>query len=274
MIVIVTDTTAYLTRREAKELNTLHIPMTYTTGGRTVQENHAELYTEINREDFDEDMKTSQPGMSTILHRFARLRATACEVLCITISSRLSGTYSNAVVCARELGDKGIRVVNSRTSAAGMAIMIREARRMIDAGMTLDETADALLALRDRIMTYFSVRDLTPLRRSGRLGFVRQSVGTILNQRPILTCKDGAVVCCDVARGTNEQLRKLAERVPGGAADVVVQCAANRETAERLAMVLSERLGRIPDIRTIGPVLATHLGFDVVGVAWLEQETH
>ncbi len=272
MIVIVTDSTAYLTRQEAKELKTLNMPMTYTVGENTYLEGFEDDYKGMSKDSFaKEDPKTSQPGMSTILHRFARLRAANCEVLCLTISSRLSGTYSNALVCARELGGKGIRVVDTRCAAAGHAILIREAKRMTDSGMSLDETADALIKLRDNVHTFFSVCDLTPLRRSGRLGFVRQSVGTILNRRPILTCRDGAVEYFDIARGANEQLRKLAALVPENAEYLTVQSAAGQDSAERLKEVLQEKYQKPVPHRLIGPVLAIHLGFDVIGVSWLER---
>lgn len=274
MIVIVTDSTAYLARQEAKDLKILKIPMTYTLGDDTYLEGFADDYAGGIARIFDggeKHAKTSQPGMNTIHHRFARLRAANCEVLCLTISSRLSGTYSNAAVCARELGGKGIRVVDTRCAAAGHMILLWEAKRMIDCGMELDAIADELIRLRDKVKMYFSVRDLTPLRRSGRLGFVRQSVGTMLNQRPILTFSDGAVEYHDTARGANEQLRKLARVVPEGADHVTVQSAAGNAAAEKLRAALEEKYATQIPHRLIGPVLGIHLGLDAIGVAWLEK---
>ena len=273
MIVILTDSTAYLTKQEAKDLKVVYMPMNYIVNDAAYSEQHVDAYRNINKESFAHaELKTAQPGMSVIMHRMARLRAANCEVLCLTISSRLSGTYSNAVVCAKKLGNKGIRVVDTLHSAGGIILLIREARRLIDSGKTLDETADAILAMREHVHNRFSVRDLTPLRRSGRLGFVRQSVGTILNQRPILECSEGSVICCDMARGANEQLKKLLECVPVTAKEVAVQCVADNKTAKRLAEILQVRCERPVAIRQVGPVLAIHLGFDVIGVVWIDKK--
>ncbi|MGI5898410.1 MAG: DegV family protein [Christensenellales bacterium] len=271
MIVITTDSTAYLTRQEAKEMGVVHIPMTYSIGSEVYAEtllknNH--LFDELLRAAKAGEVHTSQPVIDSFVRRFKRLVDAGCHVLCLTISSRLSGTYSNAVECAKQFGDK-VRVVDSRSAAGGMYLMLREAKKLIDKGLTLEEVAQAIEnEIREKVGTRFSVADLTPLRRSGRLGLVRQSIGTILNQRPILTCKEGAVVCCDIARGRNDQLRKLVEAVPDNALDVTVQYFREAQEAEVLASRLSERFGVLVPVRRIGIVLGIHLGFDVIGTIW------
>ncbi len=271
MIVIVTDSTAYLTKQEASELGVLYIPMSYTVQGDTRIESYVDLLPNTDKSEYaTEDVSTSQPGMGTIINRFAKLRASNCKILCVTISSRLSGTYNNAAACARELGDNGIAVVDSQTTAAGIYVMIKEARRLIDSGLDLEETAEKLKKFRDKVNTYFSVQDLMPLRRSGRLGFVRQSIGTILNQRPILTCKDGAVICCDVVRGTTEQLRKLTDMVPAHAKEVIVQCFYEEELARRIVATLEKKCKAEIRTRKVGPVLGIHLGCDVISTMWVE----
>ncbi len=271
MIVIVTDSTSYLTKQEANELGVLYIPMGYTLDGVSRPESYVDLLPEVEKEMYHtSDVSTSQPGMGLIISRFAKLRASHCEVLCLTISSRLSGTHNNAMVCARELGENGIAVVDTHTTAGAIYVMIKEARRLIDSGLSLGEVVEELTKFRDKVHTYFSVKDLTPLRRSGRLGFVRQSIGTILNQRPILTTKDGSVVCKDVVRGTSEQLKKLVSYVPESAKEVYVQCLYERELAQRLKTMLEQKCGCEVLIREIGPVLGIHLGHDVISTMWVE----
>lgn len=122
------------------------------------------------------------------------------EVLCLTISSRLSGTYSNASLAAKSVGG-AIRIVDGRTTAGGSCLLLRHAAQRIREGAQLQPLAEELRALREQIGIAFSVTDMNPLRRSGRLGIVRQSVGTILNIRPILQLVQGGVVACDTARG-------------------------------------------------------------------------
>ena len=108
------------------------------------------------------------------------------------------------------------------------------------------------------------------LRRSGRLGPVRQSVCTVLNVRPLLTCREGAVVSCGMVRGHNEQMRALDQAVPENAGCIVVQYIRNINGARQLQHRLESRLNKTVLLRPIGPVLAIHLGVDMIGVAWRE----
>lgn len=272
-IVIVTDSSAYMTREDAKKLGVVLVPMTYLIAGRPFIENYIGENGEYEKliAKWIESAKTSQTSMSSFMSTFMELREAGYEILCLTISSRLSGTYSNAMIAARELGDKGdIRVVDTRTTSGGLFLMARAARKLIDKGLSLAETAQKLQELRPQIKITFSVNDLKPLRRSGRLGSVRQSVGTILNVKPILMCKDGGVISAGVCRGKHEQMRMLEESVPSNACEIIVQHLKAEEKAYQLAERLSKRCGADIMIRPIGPVLGIHLGIDVVGAAWRE----
>lgn len=272
MIAIVTDSTAYITREDARALGVVVVPMTYSIGGH-------QLYTEsyIGENGMFESLlkknppgqRTSQATMSAFMSTFEELRSAGHQVLCLTISSRLSGTYSNAAIAARELGGTDISVVDSRTTAGGLFLMARAARRMIDEGMTLDQVTQRLKVLRDKVKVIFSVEDMGPLRRSGRLGVVRLSVSTILNIKPILKCADGSVVSCGIARGRHEQLRALERAVPEAAREMVVEhLCAEKEAGELMERV---KLRGVPVLmRPVGPVLGIHLGLGCVGIAWIE----
>lgn len=146
--------------------------MTYTVAGTVYAENFLNENGDFERfiAAGGNELHTSQASIGSYMKAFASLRSADVQVLCLTISSRLSGTFSNASVCARELGGNGIRVVDSHTTAGGLLILIRQARRMLDEGYSLDQTAQAILAMRSQIETWFSVADMAPLRRSGRLG--------------------------------------------------------------------------------------------------------
>lgn len=273
MIVIATDSSACMTKAGAHELGVIYVPMTYTLCGKTYTESFIGTNGDfIPLIESEPNPHTSQPAVGRYLRTFKALRKAGFEVLCLTISSRLSGTFSNASACAHDLGDDGIRVVDTHTTAIGLAFLVREARRLIDGGATLEETADAITAMRDRVKTVFSVSDMAPLRRSGRLGPVRQSVSTILNIRPLLTCRDGSVVSYGITHGANDQLRQLARAVPANALEVAVQYISESEAARELVGMICERRGGEVMLRRLSPVLGIHLGVTVLGVMWFEPE--
>lgn len=273
MIVIVTDSSATLTREDAEQLGAVLVPMSYSVAGRSLS---LESYSGENGE-FEPliardpaQNRTSQATLSAFLSTFEQIVSEGNQVLCLTISSRLSGTYGNALMAAREVGKGCVEVVDSRIAGGGIYLLAREARRMIDAGMGLTETALALRRLREKVGNVFSVDDMAPLRRSGRLGLVRMGVSTMLNIRPMLTCSDGAVVSFGVVRGRVEQRRALLKRLPERAKLIVIQHLGADARAAELAEELRGR-GEVI-VCSFGPVLGIHLGEGAIGIAWIEEK--
>lgn len=79
-------------------------------------------------------------------------------------------------------------------------MLAKEAVKMINSGLALQEMVPRLENARNEIKISFTVDDIMPLRRSGRLGLVRQSVGTILNIKPILKLVEGSIIYDGTAR--------------------------------------------------------------------------
>ena len=261
MIVLVTDSTAYISAAEAAALGVMVLPMTYSVDAQApVNERYVDDNGDFERliRENPTTLRTSQVSFVRFQSAFEELRAAGHQILCMTISSRLSGTYGNAFNAARELPGDGIRVVDSLSTGGGLTLLLREARRMIASGMNLADTAEAINAMRHRVQITFSVDDMEPLRRSGRLGSVKLSVSTILNIRPMLRCENG-------------QLRALIKAVPPEATNVIIQHFAAEERAEKLAAYFRER-GRKAEIRHIGPVLGIHLGAGSIALAWIDPE--
>ncbi len=272
MIVLVTDSTAYFSVKEAQALGVIQVPMTYTYEGRT-------LYTEGY---IDEDEKvlptvagsvahytTAQASYSAFLSTLEDILQEGNQALVLTISSRLSGTYANARRAAQELDGEKIVVVDSKATAGAMYLMLSKAREYANDGLPLAEVAAKVKELREKSRTFFSVEDMGPLRKSGRLNFVRMSVSTILNIRPILKLTSGGVNAYAMARGRHEQVRLLTEAAANCNVSVVVQHCGADEMAEQLTLRLREQgVTVIP--RLLGPVLAIHLGNGCLSVAWIE----
>ncbi|MDD2560723.1 MAG: DegV family protein [Eubacteriales bacterium] len=270
MIYLVTDSTAYLSREEASALGVLMVPMAYIRNGREAfQEGFAEDWLP-QREEILGTYSTAQAQVSAFLYLFERIKAQGHQALCLTISSRLSGTYLNALKAAEETGEC-VQVVDSRTTAGAMYLLLKAARKLLDAGAGLMECFEAMKAMRGRTRTLFTIQDMEPLRRSGRLGFMRSSVSTLLNLRPLLTLSDGSVVSRALARGKQDVQRLLAQEVTGKPQEVIVQHCGGEDSAQALADRLRGQ-GKTVSIRRIGIVLAIHLGVPILSVAWVSPE--
>ena len=271
MIKIITDSTAYFKKSDAADFGVKIVPMRYNVGGQTYFESFSDKngnFEELIQS--DSNFTTSQPNPASFLSAFEEELALDNEVLCITISSRLSGTYSCAYMAAKQTESDKICVFDSQLTAGGLYLLITKAKELIDSNMPLGEITKKLVEIRNRISVSFSVDDRAPLRNSGRIGFVRIGVGTILNIKPILLCEDGVVAFDSVARGKNEIVKKLADKIPENAQDVVINYTLNNHIASDLYNVIKEKYPNL-NIRLskIGPVLAIHLGLQAVGVSFI-----
>ena len=273
MTAIVVDSSVYLTRAEAEALGVRIVPMTYSVeGGGLYAEDFVDAngeYEALVAQNIDR-MHTSQATMSAFMSVFDDLLAEGCDVLCLTISSRLSGTYANARMAANEVGNECIEVVDSLSTGAGMYHLVCKARSLLNEGMDIRETARRLREEREGIKTVFSVDDMMPLRRSGRLGSVRLSVSTILNIKPMLKCENGSIVSAGMARGRHEQMRFFLKELGSFRGEMIVQSFLADTQAGAVREQL-EQLGCRTAHRRVGPVLGIHLGRGSIGVTWVQR---
>ena len=277
MITIVTDSSSYFKKSEVQKLSIRVIPINYSVNGQS----YCESFSDQNG-DFEALLKgnskynTWHPNLAAFLSCFEEELQQNNQVLCITISSRLSGAYSTAHMAAKQTENKNIAVFDSQFTAGGLYLLIKEAKKLIESGLALNEIMQKLPAVRDRIAITFSVDDMTPLRNSGRIGFVRMSVGTFLNIKPILLCKDGAVVADSVVRGKSELIKAMANKVSNicpNVQEVVISYIGTNQTATNLYTVIKDTCPNIPiKLQKIGPVLGIHLGLQVLAVSTITRE--
>ncbi len=272
MIAIVTDSTICVPKREAEALGLSVVPNTYIINGRVYSEGYSDENGDFEQLVFSggAQSKTAQASVFAFTVAFEALRKAGFEVLCLVLSSRLSGSYSSASIAAREVAPQKIAVVDSLTTAGGLLLLAKQARALISEGLSLRETEKRLLNLRAHTGLVFSVDDMAALRRSGRLGIVPQSIGTVLNLRPILLFSNGAVVARSLARGAAGRVRALAESISDDAGEIIVHHMGDTAGAEQLLSAVKKRF---PDKKTgiyrLGPVLGVHLGSNTLGVAWM-----
>lgn len=275
MIAIVTDSTAYLTSDEAKALRVGVVPESYSVNRQMFNENYADKNGTFERLILKHPCgcKTAHASVGAFMSMFSESLRQGLKVFCVTISSRLSGTYSSAVVAARELGSPDVMVVDSLTTAGGLRLLVEEARRLsLEDGITLDALAAEVEKLREKIGIVFSVDNMDFIRASGRLGTVRQSIGTVLNVRPILLCSDGAVISDGQARGKNALCRALAGRIPTSAKKIVLHSFGENGAAAQLREEIARRFPGVPLLFSRpGPVLGIHLGLGMVAAAWITE---
>ncbi len=140
------------------------------------------------------------------------------DVLNITFSSALSGTYQASLLAAQnlkeEFPDRKVRCVDSKSASLSEAMMVCAAAQKRSQGLTLDETANWLEKERRTFACWFTLEDLEHLRRSGRASALTAAFGSVLNIRPVMHIDDeGRLIPVDRVKGRRRALRALAEKM-------------------------------------------------------------
>ena len=268
MIKMITDSSAYFKEEEARALGVRVVPIRYAVNGRLYDE------TFCDRNGAFENLMlrgggtaTAQPELSDFLKCFQEETADGGEALCVLISSRLSGTFSAAAAAAKQV--KNVTVFDSWLGAGGLYLLVKKAKELASRGLQPAEILTTLEDLRKRISLVFSVGSLDELRKSGRIGFMRIGNETILNRKPILRMSEGTVEFEKMARGNADLIKKLLFGINSETAEAVINYIGSARLAANLYTVLAENFPNLSvSLRKAGPVLAAHIGLNMVAVAF------
>ncbi|MCQ2420342.1 MAG: DegV family protein [Clostridia bacterium] len=159
---------------------------------------------------------TSQITPQTYIDCFTPVLQNGEDVLFVSMSSGVSGSYQSAQMAREELlehfPDRTIRLVDTIGASLGEGLLAIRAAELRDAGKSVDETADELLCLRHSMCNLFTVDNLKYLRASGRLSRAMTVVGSVLQIKPILQGdKEGKIISFDRTRGRKKAIQALAE---------------------------------------------------------------
>lgn len=217
--------------------------------------------------------QTSQPPVGVFEEIFARLVERDRRVLCLTITSKHSGTFSTAQVAARSFSG-AVEVFDSQSLSLGLGVQALAAARAAQAGQSLQEILALLQDLRSRSQLAILLDTLENLRRGGRADAfisVIDRMTRALNVKPIINLVEGQLRLVSAARsfeGGVRRLLNLAVKLSPPEHLAVVHARRQRR-AEEVADALAEQTGFAREhiwVRETGPVLSAHGGPGVLGV--------
>jgi DegV family protein with EDD domain len=215
--------------------------------------------------------KTSQPTPTDFVRAIER--ADAQEVLIITLTAALSGTYDSAVQ-AGDMADLPVHVVDSRSLSMGLGWQVLAAARERERGGSVEAMIAAAERTRDRLSLVLTLDTLEYLHRGGRIGTAAKLLASAVQLKPVLEVDHTTGVLQVVSRirtrrkalaaFVEETFARLNATRPMRAA---VLHGAGSEDAEALAAEV-ERRGDLLElvVTQITPALGVHAGPGAVGV--------
>lgn len=281
--VIVADSCCDFDRELIQSLDLTVIPLSVQLGAdrfRNTPEEAPESHVFYTRLKQGEPAQTSAPNVEEFKQVFLPFLQQGKDVLYLGFSSALSGTYHNAAIAAQELAEEidqaKVTAVDTLCASMGQGLLVDLAVQEKRKGKSLEEVRDFVLATMPRLCHWFTVGDLSQLRRGGRLSAGKAIVGNLLNIKPVLHVDDeGRLVPMESAKGRKKSVEALLKHMEETVIDPETQriyishgdCLAD---AQALAAMIQERLHVVSvTIGDVGPVIGAHSGVGTLALFFL-----
>lgn len=268
---LVTDSTSDIPLHLREEFGIIVVPLSINFENESLLDGvdmSPEEY--VNRlRNVDKLPSTAQPTVDQFQAAYQKGLDAGLDVLCITISSGLSGTINSARLAAEQLGSDRIRVVDSLGATMQLGWVVIEAGRAIEGGASLEEAVAVAERTRDKVNFYALLQTLDYVYKGGRIGRASHMVGSALGIKPIVGLHQGTVVPLERVRTWKKALNRMTEMAAekGKLLDVAIMHTDNLEDATKVLEALKPRF---PDanfeIVFAGVTIATYAGPGAVGI--------
>ena len=245
-------------------------------------ENIFQKMREAEKRGIKEFPKTSQAIPKSYLDAFKKQLEKFDKVLCISISSKLSGCYNSACQAKEMLLEEQrdrVYILDTLQAAAGQTLLVLRAIELIQEQREINEVIEEIKKLIPQTHLYIVFEDPKWIEAGGRVNksqanWIRRMKK--LNLHPLMTIKDGIVTkggiifAKDMAETLFKKISKESQRArkEGKRIRVLIQQADNPEGAEKLRQSLKEIKAEVPFVSLASPVIAAHTGPGTLIAAW------
>lgn len=214
--------------------------------------------------------KTSQPSVEDYTNLFTEILNNGDEVICLTMATRLSGSFNCADMVAKQLNSDKISVINSHTLIQGIKILVERALELINAGKTRAEVVEEIEKLKQDVVIRFIPPTLEPLKRGGRIGTVSALLGSVLNIKPIIQFKDNVLTCAKKVMGFPKAIAQMVNDIPENCKKLFLIYVHKKDFLKPLKDALLKRFGHLKiEEENISATVGIHVGVGCVGVTYV-----
>jgi DegV family protein with EDD domain len=274
---IITDTLSDITGDLIEETGVDVVPLYVRFGERiyrdridiTSEEFYRRLVTESTLP------STTQPTPNDFYQVYEKLAEETDEILVITVSSKLSGTFQSATqaISMMEGRKAKIEVVDSGCVAMTLGLPVIATVAKAKSGIGLADLVEYARGAcqRSHLVAYFDT--LKYLAKGGRIGKAQGLLGSMLSVKPILTMKEGEMAPLTRVRSKSAGMDYLFNAVSKRPELLAVEHCTTEEDADGLAARLNKAYPDVPIYRSvISPVIGTYSGPGAVAVSVLEAD--
>lgn len=283
---IITDSGCDLSEEIIKDLDLGYIGLICDLEGNHIIEDcgktltYKDFYTKLSNGAMP---KTSQVNPNRFYNEFDKYLSDGYDILYISFSSALSGTYNSSLIAKENLIEKypeaNITIIDSKSASGGHGLLVFEAAKQKQEGKSIEDIVNFIENIKNKLYCYFTVKDLKHLERGGRISSSAAMLGSILNINPILEVTDkGTLENIGKIRGEKKVLKELINKIDENLGnekltDIFITHADNDNAVEYICDLLKEKYS--PEniyVNYIGLVIGSHTGQGSIGVFFLGQE--
>ncbi|WP_342388518.1 DegV family protein [Salinicoccus bachuensis] len=283
-IAVVVDSTSYLPKGLKEKYDIRTIPLNVIMGEQSYKEDE-----DIGDDAFFEEMRqmdklprTSQPSIGDYILLLESLRSEGfTDVISVHLSSRLSGTYQNAMAAGQSVEGIEMHAVDSEIACYVEGFLALYAAQNKDR-LPLDTLLERLEEMKRKKNTnaYLIVDTLSNLQKGGRLSNAQAIVGSMLKVKPILEFEEGKIVPFEKIRTKKKAMNRVEEvfakemeRHKGKPVTaVVIHSNAEEEGRQWMGSLQADYPEITFRLSYFGPVIATHLGEGALGLGYTTYE--
>ena len=282
-VAILTDSIACLTPEMVNQYQLRIIPINIHYDDRIYRNGVDITSTEAYRllEKAPDHFASSPASVGEYLDAYREASAHAEEILCITLSSKLSTVYNMARVAKKdaehELHQTTIEVLDSKTAASGEGLIVAAAAQAAAEGKNLAEVTKVAEAVRDKVSVIGIMETIRHVYRTGRIPKITARVGSMLNIKPVFTVSEGVVHIAGLVRSKEQAVKRalslMKKKVGASPVHVAVAHADVPDEGERLKEQISSEFNCTALWLTdFSPVMGYATGTGVLAIAFYTDD--
>ena len=218
-----------------------------------------------------EKPSTIQVKLEDFVDIFTNSCKNGLDIIYVGFSSALSGTYATSQMAAKMVmetyPERRVICIDSVAATMGQGILVMEAVRLRDQGMSAEEAGKILEEKKYQVCHYFTVDDLNHLYRGGRLSKTSAVVGTLMGIKPVMYLnEEGRLAPISKARGRKASMQELVKLVKEHIVEPLAQTIyvahgdVEDEAAELGKMMEAAIPGAKIEINQLSPIIGIHSG--------------
>ena len=277
MIKFLLDTSSDFTVEEVKEKGMNLVPLHITLG----EADYKDAY-DLTKDAFyellttnEEFPKTSQPTPQDFVDAFEDAKEKGDELICILLSSRLSGTFQSATLAKSIVEYDNIHLVDSLGATHMIRLMAEYAQELIAEGKNVEEILSALEEMKSKIKVLAVVDTLEYLCKGGRVSKTTAAIGEAAKVKPMITVANGEVAVIGKSLGKNKAIGNLLKALGECEVDerfpIYSVSTLGTENCEVFEKRLTDAGYSFRERLQIGATIGTHVGPGVFGMIFVTK---